>query len=42
MCDILQKLKTPMVGDDHPEENSSELLHDDDHKKYLSLIGRLA
>ena len=41
MCVTLQKFKTPMVAGDHPEEDSSELLRDDDHKKYHSLIGLL-
>jgi hypothetical protein len=41
MCDILPKFKTPMAAGDHPEEDSSDLLHDDDHKKYHSLIGLL-
>jgi hypothetical protein len=37
----LQKKDTPMVDGDHPEEDSSELLDDKDHKTYQMLIGML-
>ena len=30
-----------MMDGDHPEEDSSEILGDEDHKKYMMLIGML-
>ena len=38
----LPKKDTPMVdGEDHPEEDTSELLNDKDHQQYQMLIGML-
>ena len=37
----LPKKDTPMLDGDHPEEDTSELLDDDGHKKYMMLIGML-
>ena len=41
MCGILPKFSTPMVAGDHPEEDSSALLDDEEHTKYHSFIGLL-
>lgn len=35
------KRDVPMKHGDHPEEDGSELLDDDDHRKYQMLIGML-
>ena len=32
---------SPLEPNDHPEIDESELLHEDDHAKYLSMIGQL-
>lgn len=37
----LMKRDVPMKHGDHPEEDGSELLDDDDHRKYQMLIGML-
>lgn len=37
----LKKNSVPLVANDHPKEDTSELLNDDDHRKYKILIGML-
>jgi hypothetical protein len=37
----LREEKTPMKTDDHPEEDSSEILDNDMHREYQSLMGML-
>jgi len=37
----LRKKDTPMMDGDHPEKDSSEILGDEGHKKYMMLIGML-
>jgi hypothetical protein len=41
MFGVLNKYSVPMPAGDHPELDTSELLSDDEHKKYQMLIGML-
>ena len=37
----LKKNSIPLVGSDHPEEDTSDFLSDDDHTRYQMLVGML-
>ena len=38
---VLEKKDSPMTSKDHPEEDASEILNENDHQKYQMLIGML-